>query len=471
MGAEGISCSTSCVVNSNTTSRTDPVRPTQVPFWQRVAGMPATMLGYVIRRPGRVLLGVLLVAGLTVGALLVVGYTQFHSHLSAARVAVGKWHNSEAVRHLAVCRDLRPDHPEVLLLAARVARRTGEWSGAEALLGHYEAVHGQTDDFVFEQLLHRASRGDTDGSVLALQARIRKGGDEARLAREALVLGLVVQFRFREARAVLADWLTDAPDDPLAVLLDAKLLVEEQSSDRAVAAFRRALELDPELDDARLDLARLLVSRRHGAEAEQALAPLRTRLPDHPEVQVLWAKALALQGRIDEARAALDECLATFPNHPDALTERGTIALLDGNETAAADYLRRAVQRDPANRTARTQLALVLGRLGRTAEAETEHAAIRQLDEDSERITALVRGALRANPNDPAIQHQIGFIALRSGQTQEALRWFNSALRANPDYLPTHRALAVLYQELENPILAAKHRAIAQRLTAQQGKQ
>jgi hypothetical protein len=40
----------------------------------------------------------------------------------------------------------------------------------------------------------------------------------------------------------------------------------------------------------------------------------------------------------------------------------------------------------------------------------------------------------------------------------------------NANHLPTHRTLAVVYQELDNPILAAKHRAIAQRLSNQQGK-
>ena len=48
-----------------------------------------------------------------------------------------------------------------------------------------------------------------------------------------------------------------------------------------------------------------------------------------------------------------------------------------------------------------------------------------------------------------------------SDRTEQAIQ---RALQADPDHVPTHRSLAAYYHEAGNPILAARHREIAQRL-------
>ena len=182
---------------------------------------------------------------------------------------------------------------------------------------------------------------------------------------------------------------------------------------------------------------------------------------------MLWAKALALQGRAAEGRAVVEACLARHPDYPAALAERGGLALLDGDEAAAARDLARAAELDPGNTAVRAQYALVLARLGRAAEAAQQQERVAQLQADTERVTALIIGPLQTRPNDPGVPHEIALIALRAGQVREALRWFEAALTADPDHLPTHRALAALYPKIENPAPAARHRAVAQRLSAQ----
>ena len=214
----------------------------------------------------------------------------------------------------------------------------------------------------------------------------------------------------------------------------------------------------------------MLVGRRHGEEAEAVLAPLRAALPNHAEAQVLWVRTLALRGRFAEARVALDVCLRSHADYPPALLESGNNALLDGDGPAAERDLARATALDPGNRQIRNQYALALARNGKKAEAEKQYAAVKQLEEDGERMTVLIGGPLQSRPNDPALHHEIGVIALRSGLVTEAIRWFESALQVSPDHLPTHRTLAGLYQQLDNPVLAARHRAIAQRIASGQPK-
>jgi len=307
-------------------------------------------------------------------------------------------------------------------------------------------------------------------STPALRMRISQGGTAARLAREALTNGLIYRFRWKDAQALLDQWLGENPDDTLALLLKAKLVEQQLNHDGAIAIYRKILDLDPEQQEARLRYASLLIGRRQGEEAAAELAILRQALPDHAEVQVLWARALSLLGRTDEARAAIDECLATHPDYPPALLERGNTALLLGDEAAAERYLSHAARLDPGNAIVRNQYALVLARNGKPSEAKAQYDAVKQLEADSERIAVLINGPLQNTPNDPQIHYEIGMIALRSGLTTEAIRWFTGALAVDPNHLPTHRILASVYHELENPVLSARHRAQANRIAAQQGK-
>ena len=114
---------------------------------------------------------------------------------------------------------------------------------------------------------------------------------------------------------------------------------------------------------------------------------------------------------------------------------------------------------DPGNAIVRNQYALVLARNGKPSEAKAQYDAVKQLEADSERIAVLINGPLQNTPNDPQIHYEIGMIALRSGLTTEAIRWFTGALAVDPNHLPTHRILASVYHELENPVLSARHRA------------
>src|SRR5262249_33103902 len=120
-----------------------PARPTAPTAPPRGAGRPllAPVL-FLWRRAGQTLgvLALLALLGLAAG---VRGLTAWPAQpLRAARAALERGHNGEAIRHLRACRLVHPDHPEVLLLSARVARRAGSWAESEALLDRYWQLRG-----------------------------------------------------------------------------------------------------------------------------------------------------------------------------------------------------------------------------------------------------------------------------------------------------------------------------------------
>ena len=387
--------------------------------------------------------------------------------LAGATVKPSAWHNAEAFRHLTAARALRPDHAETLILSARLARRIGEWDEAEAILDRYAEAHGEDDGWVFERLLHRTARGETDAGRGALRARIDAGGQHARLAREAIVLGLTDRYRLGEALVVLGAWLGDDPDDTIGLVLSGRVTEMLNGHDQAIQTYQRVLTLDPDMLDARVRLATIYLDRRRGEEAAEQLAVLRDRIPGNRDVRVLWAQTLRLLGRNAEARREFDALLASYPDDPRVLAECGGLALLEDDGAARAeDLLGRAVQRDPANVHARNQLALALGQNGKAEAAAEQYKRIRDLQADSDRFRELLNGPLRQDPVAPAVFHELGMLALRGGQTGDALRWFDRALTADPDHLPTHRTLTAIYQEMGKPGLASRHRAIAQQLAA-----
>jgi tetratricopeptide (TPR) repeat protein len=410
--------------------------------------------------PGRT---VLLLTSLVLlpGALaLAGGRLYFDHHLRGARDELA----AAATQHLLRCRAFRPDHPDVLLLAARVARRSGSWDEAQTFLDRYWDRYGDDDRLVFERLALRATRGEVEAAGPPLIARVEAGGPDAGVAREALISGLVYRFLWPEADRQLGFWLAAEPDATAALLLRGKLLEQRLQSREAALDYRRIVDLDPDHDEARLRLTTLLLQFRQGEEALRHLDVLRHRLPENSEVLTQWARALALQGRTEEARAAIDQCLRLHPDTPGALAEAGRYAYFDEDDAAAERILARAVRLDPGNAATRHQYLLVLTRAGKNAEAAAQEEAIRRLQKDNERIDHLIQGPLQTTPNDPAVHHEIAIMAFRAGRPEEAFRWLKTALQVGPDHLPTHQTLAGYYQDTGNPALAARHRALAQKL-------
>jgi tetratricopeptide (TPR) repeat protein len=310
-------------------------------------------------------------------------------------------------------------------------------------------------------LLLRAAQGEVEAVRPLLQARIDQDDPTAPLSREALIAGLLYRFQFDEAERQIESWLQADPDSTLALLAQGKLYERRDQHSEALPIYRRALEIDPELDEARMSMTTILLALSQGDEALPHLEYLRQRLPDNPDVVVQLAQALVLVNRGGEARPILDQCLHDHPDHAGALAARGRLARNDGDNQQAEEYLGRAVLLDPSETATRYQYALALQSNGKAEEAARQREEHRRMLADIQRIGELINGALRERPNDAAAHYEVAMIAMRAGQYRAAHRWLLRTLEIDPNYLDAHRTLATFYRETGNPILAARHRAIA----------
>jgi tetratricopeptide (TPR) repeat protein len=419
---------------------------------------------YIKRHPVRTACSILLIGLIGVGLTVVGIYLFVDYHLSAAQKAFDRGHNIETIEHLRSCRQFRPDKREVLMLCARVARRSNAWNEADEFLARYAQLHGETEELAQERLFNRAARGEIETVGPLLLEYVNRGGALANLAREALISGLLYRYLLPSAEQEINRWLQSDPDSTMALQLRARLHHSRMRYSESLLDYRRILEIDPEHDEIRLKLTTNLITLRQGAEALIHLEYLRKRSPNNPEVLLQLGQVYDLLGRTDDAKAVLDDCIQRFPRHADALAERGRMARRDADGAKAEEYLRRAIELDPVNYAARYQYYLTLTQNGKQAEAAEQQEASRQLEVDSTMINHMIKTRIPISPNDPGLQFELAMMARKVGRPGEELRWLLNTLQSDPNYIPAHRELSSLYYQMGNPVLAARHRAVAQRL-------
>jgi tetratricopeptide (TPR) repeat protein len=415
------------------------------------------------RRPGRTL-GVLLLLGLTAAGLGLVGMQLWAAyHFRAARRDLARYHPAEAGDHLAACLRVWPNDPDVLFLAARAARCTGLFDMADDFLNRRQELRGRDDDLVLERALLTAERGDVDQVLKFCKAKVEANDPDSPLILEALARGSLraYPYRLRDADWAIEVWLRREPDNPMALLLRGRLDHERFADTAASAAFRRALEIDPELDDARDRLSGLLLDTQQAAEALPHLEYLRRRRPGEPGLAVRQARCLHLLGRQPEAATLLDEVLAAEPNFGPALAERGKLSLEAGQDAEAEGWLRRALERTPYDATLLPALENCLTRLGKTDEAGELEPRVKQAREDMERLDKLIAEDIQRNPDDAEAQYEAGTILLRLGAYEEGVRRLQNATRLNPRQVKAHETLADFYRRIGEPLKAARHERLA----------
>lgn len=418
-------------------------------------------LAALCRRPWRLLAVAAIGALILLGAGLAGAHLWALHHYRAAHAELERYHTAAAREHLEACLKVWPRSPDALLLAARAARRSASFDGAEHFLARAEQAGAKPDDLTLERVLLRAERGDVDEVGPFCRGLLDRDAAAAPLVLEAVAFGLLRTYRLKEAQDALDRWQKLQPDNTQAAFFQGVLCDQSDRRHDAIAAFRRAVQADPDRDDARLRLAGLLVLTAQFPEAVPHLEYLRRRLPDDPQVDVHLARCRAQAGQTAEAVALLDGVLARRPHFAPALAERGKLAMQSGEPERAEVWLAEAVARSPDDMQAQYQLQLCLTRLGKAGEAARAERRLKQMEDDLKRIQEIVQGEMQRSPHSAKLHYEAGVISLRAGQPAAGLRWLHSALKEDPNYAPAHRALADFYQSTGERALATRHRELA----------
>jgi tetratricopeptide (TPR) repeat protein len=409
----------------------------------------------LLRRP-RLWAAALLLGLIAAGFALVGAHARAWYHLRAARTELDRFHNPQAIRHLQVCRVLWPRDPDFLLLAARSARRARSYQEAESLLAMYQQARGLDDDCTFEQLLLTAERR-IDQVVELCWRYVEQNHPGKFQILDALTRGYLRQYRLGEARLCLDYWLQAHPDHPQALSLEGLFYLDYQHTrSAALKSYRRAVEMDPDHEEARLGLAVALIDAKEFAEAVQNLEVIQQSQPDNLSVQVGLGECRHGLGDQEQALRLADGVLAQQPEFVPALSLRGRVALTLGESARAEALLRQAVRGNPMDHRARYSLILCLNQTGKEEEAQAQQRQLDQMEEDLARFNHIVTKEIVQRPKDPALHCTLGELLLRGGQREEGLRWLQSALSLDPQYARARKVLEEYRQTTESPDPSSK---------------
>lgn len=132
----------------------------------------------------------------------------------------------------------------------------------------------------------------------------------------------------------------------------------EASNDTAVQAI------------VQVDLARALVLQGDNIRAETTLASARTLDPQNAYAWLLSATLARRLDKLGEAQSHIETAASIAPDYPEIGVEAGVIAMLSGNEEAAARSWRSVIELEPDSEAAATARGY-LAQLDTPAEAPT----------------------------------------------------------------------------------------------------
>jgi predicted Zn-dependent protease len=260
--------------------------------------------------------------------------------------------------------------------------------------------------------------------------------------------------------ACLDHWLARDPNNVRALELRGITYVTGKGVQRGAEDFRRALELDPSRQNARVRLSICLLDLGSYSEALPLLEQLAREKPGDVEVSTRLARCFHMLGRPDDARRTLDDALKLHPENGRALRTRGQFALSSNPPrlAEAEGYLARAAAALPDDYQAQWFYAEVLRQLGKAEEAKAQVKKAEDVKERTERVNELRSRKLAEQPLDPALHVEMGTLMMRTGHAQAGERWMLSALGLDPDFRPAHAALATYYEGTGDKAKADEHR-------------
>lgn len=228
---------------------------------------------------------------------------------------------------------------------------------------------------VLEFLAHRLSLTDSLRWVIT----------SALVAAIVASLGFAAVRRNKDYHSKLAMWqdiVTKHPQNHRAQYNLGTTLLDHDDVEGAIAALRRALEINPRSTGAHYNLGKALSRQGKTAEAARHYVAALQVDPDLAEAHNDLGNILTRRGRIDQAIHHYREAVRANPRYVRAYYNLGSVLLAQGNIDEAVAVLKQAVQLSPDTARVRYALGNAYFRQGRIDEAINEYQQVLRLEPD-----------------------------------------------------------------------------------------
>jgi len=164
--------------------------------------------------------------------------------------------------------------------------------------------------------------------------------------------------------------------------------------------------------------------------------------PDYPPAHVRYGKALVDLGRLDEAEPHFEIATRAAPGNPHAWLGRARVAMARSDFLGARSFLERALDANPNLGETHRLLAQAL-LASNDPDAAARHAdAAGRLPKRTP--MADPRAAREVAPAGSMANNDRGIELTRQGRPEEAVAFFEEALRINPEFAEAHYNLGTL---------------------------
>jgi len=278
---------------------------------------------------------------------------------------------------------------------------------------------------------------------------------------EAVVKGYLESFRLQDVVRWATHWSQRQPADWQPHYYRGRAFAIHRWPAQAIRDYKSALSLQPEQNQVRLALASVLAaSGQYGEGLELYQACVRSDPRD--KIALLGvAYCLRSLGHSAEGLAVLDELFALEAEHAGGTFLRAQILLDQDRPDEALVCLQIVERKAPLDRHIAYTRSRCLWLLGKEEEAQASDREANRLKKMSERLEALTE-EITLKPADISPRQESATLLLGLGRYQEAARRLQSILQIDPDYRPAHAAMATCLNELGQPLLAARHRRLAE---------
>ena len=317
-----------------------------------------------------------------------------HANLGVARYLLGDFDRaSSAFRH---AHEISPSMPNAELYLGLSEARAGRVNSAMGPLSR--GFWNASDDpwrlqsgILLAELY--AARGNHDQLVRVVGALRKAFPDNSE------VLYLAYRLHSDLAAEALAGLVREAPNSARLHQVTAELLVSEGDFPRAVRQYRQALSIDAKLSGANRALAVAILNSDPDealtAEAEEALERELRLNPRDAESLYQLGEIAWRRGQQEAALERYRSAVEMGPQFAEGRIALGKALLAVGEPEIAADHLETAVRIDPENETARYRLAQAYRQLGRIEEAAEELRQFQRIRSTSESLSAIYRQVQR----------------------------------------------------------------------------
>lgn len=244
----------------------------------------------------------------------------------------------------------------------------------------------------------------------ALAIAYRDLGDREK-AKEHFALNKKFQTTMPPLQDPLLDAITELNEGAIYHLKKGVGLGAAGRIDEAIAEHERALEIDPKMVQAHLNLINYYGRIGRLDRAEEHYAAAMALNPNLAELHYDYAILKGLRGDLTQAAEAFKRALEINPSYPEAHNKYAYLLMTQGQLVEAEREYRLALENDPNLRAAHFNLARILIQQEKLEEA-IEHL-LKTLEPEDE--------------NTPRYMYALGAAYYRAGNAGEALRYIREA--------------------------------------------